>query len=289
MNKSTGRGGRVVRAVIAGAIICAGMLSGTSAIRAAEPTAPAAAEETPPAKPSRSGGWFKGALDALRGSSGTGAESANGAAGELSTDTIVAGLKRGLDTGVDRALAELGKPDGFFANAAFKIPLPAELAKGEKLLRKAGQDKLADDLVLALNRAAEKSVAETTPIFKEAITGMTLADAREILEGPKDAATKYFRSKTEEALRGKMMPIVKAATDANGVGAAYKQFAGKAAPVASLFGSKAASLDLDRYVCDRALDSLFKVIATQEAQLRANPAAATEDLLRKVFGAVKKA
>jgi hypothetical protein len=226
-------------------------------------------------------------VDALGGSSGAGTSAANGGAGALSTDTIVAGLKRGLDTGVDRALAELGKPDGFFANAAFKIPLPAELAKGEAALRKLKQDKLADDLVLALNRAAEKSVAETAPIFKEAITGMSLADARAILEGPKDAATKYFRTRTEEGLRGKMMPIVTAATDANGVGAAYKQFAGKAAPVASIFGSKAASLDLDRYVCDRALDSLFKVIATQEAQLRANPAAATEDLLRKVFGAVK--
>ena len=254
----------------------------------AESGAPGSSDqEAPPPKTTRSGGWLKGAVDALGGSSGAGTSAANGGAGALSTDTIVAGLKRGLDTGVDRALAELGKPDGFFANAAFKIPLPAELAKGEAALRKLKQDKLADDLVLALNRAAEKSVAETAPIFKEAITGMSLADARSILEGPKDAATKYFRTKTEEALRGKMMPIVTAATDANGVGAAYKQFAGKAAPVASLFGSKAASLDLDRYVCDRALDSLFKVIATQEAQLRANPAAATEDLLRTVFGAVK--
>lgn len=284
MNNLSGGSRRAGRAVIASVIF----LAGATAIRAADEGSPGPSETAPAPKPTRSGGWFKGMLNALGGGSGTGAGEANGAAGALSTDTIVAGLKRGLDVGVDRALAELGRPDGFFANAAFKIPLPAELAKGEQLLRKAKQDKLADDLVMALNRAAEKSVAETAPIFKEAITGMTLADARAILDGPKDAATKYFRSKTEEALRGKMMPIVKAATDANGVGAAYKQFAGKAAPVASLFGSKAASLDLDRYVCDRALDSLFKVIATQEAQLRANPAAATEDLLRRVFGAVKK-
>lgn len=204
----------------------------------------------------------------------------------LSLDTIVAGLKSGLGTGVDRALAELGKADGFFANAGFKIPLPPELAKGEKTLRAIGQGKLADDLVLALNRAAEKSVAETAPVFKDAITAMTLADARAILNGPADAATAYFRKTTETQLRAKMMPIVQAATQANSVGAIYKQFAGKAAPVASLFGVK--SVDLDGYVCDRALDSLFKVIATQEASLRANPAASADKLLRTVFGAAKK-
>lgn len=209
------------------------------------------------------------------------------AAGALSVETIVAGLKAGLGTGVERALRELGAADGFFANAAFKIPLPAELAKGEKTLRKLKQDKLADDLILALNRAAEKSVAETAPIFQAAITGMTLADARAILDGPKDAATAYFRKTTEAQLRAKMLPIVKVATDANGVGATYKQFAGKAAPLASLFGVK--SVDLDGYVCDRALDGLFAVIATQEAQLRADPAGAADKLLRQVFGAAKAA
>lgn len=228
------------------------------------------------------GGWWRNVVGA------PGKAEARGGEG-LSLETIAEGLKTGLGTGVDRALAELGKPDGFFANPAFKIPLPGELAKGEQVLRKLGQGKLADELVLALNRAAEKSVAETAPIFKDAIKGMTLADARAILDGPPDAATSYFRKNTEEALRAKMMPIVTAATDASGVGAAYKQFAGKAAPVGSLLGAKAAaSLDLDRYVCDRALDGLFKVIATQEAQLRANPAGAADALLKKVFAAARK-
>ncbi len=246
-----------------------------TALRAAEP-APAPAT---PSRTTQAADLLKGAASLL-GKTDTGAT-----AGALSVETIVAGLKTGLGTGVDRALAELGKSDGFFANAGFKIPLPAELAKGEKTLRKLGQDKMADDLVLALNRAAEKSVAETGPIFKDAITAMTLADARGILSGPPDAATAYFRKATDAQLRAKMMPIVQAATQANGVGGLYKQFAGKAAPLASLFGVK--PVDLDAYVCDRALDSLFKVIATQEASLRANPAASADKLLRTVFGAAK--
>lgn len=253
------------------------MLSAQVGAHGADP-APAAT----PAPPNRTGqtsGFLQGAASLL-------GQHAASPAGALSSETIVAGLKTGLGTGVDRALAELGRDNGFFANAGFKIPLPAELAKGEQTLRKLGQDKLADDLVLALNRAAEKSVAQTGPIFKDAITSMTLTDARAILSGPANAATSYFRTATETQLRAKMLPVVQAATQANGVGATYKQFAGKATPFASLFGIK--PVDLDRYVCDRALDSLFKVIATQEAALRADPAAAADKLLRTVFGAAKK-
>ena len=230
-------------------------------------------------KKEQAAGWLKDAAGALGKTEGAGSAA-------LSVETIVAGLKTGLGTGVDRALAELGRADGFFANANFKIPLPAELARGEQLLRKAKQDKLADDLVLALNRAAEKSVAETAPIFKEAITGMTLADARAILDGKVDAATTYFRKTTDEKLRARMLPIVTAATEANGVGAAYKKFSGQVAPLTAMFGVK--PVDLDSYVCERALNGLFKVIATQEAQLRANPGAAADKLLQQVFGAAKK-
>ncbi len=227
-----------------------------------------------------------GAASLLKDTAAMWGKSEAGKGGVLSLDTIVAGLKAGLGTGVDRALAELGRADGFFANARFKIPLPAELARAEQTLRKLKQEKLADDLILALNRAAEKSMAETAPIFKAAITDMTLADAQAILHGPADAATAYFKRTTGDQLRAKMLPVVRAATNANGVGATYKKFAGKAAPLASLFGAKA--VDLDAYVCERALDGLFTVIATQEAQLRADPAGAADKLLRQVFGAAKK-
>ena len=137
-----------------------------------------------------------------------------GSSAPLSNDTIVAGLKGGLSTGVDRALAELGKPDGFLQNAAFKILLPPELAKSEKALRKLKQDQLADGLILALNRTAEQSMAAAVPIFKEAISGMTVADALAILKGPPDGATTYFRTASANALRERLLPIVEAATDA---------------------------------------------------------------------------
>jgi hypothetical protein len=209
-----------------------------------------------------------------------------GSVNGLSTETIVAGLKGGLSAGVDRAVAELGKPDGFLKNAGFKIPLPSQLAKLEKTARKLRQDRLADTLIAALNHAAEQAVAETAPVFKDALLAMKLDDAVAILKGPPDAATAYFRRVGETALRGRMMPIVKTATDANGVGAAYKQFAEKASPFSALLGAK--PVDLDGYVCDRALDSLFKLIATEEAALRADPKATASKLVSKVFSAAAR-
>ena len=203
----------------------------------------------------------------------------------LTNDTIIEGLKGGLATGVDRALDELGKPNGFLQNTAFKILLPPELAKAEKTLRKLKQDHLVDGLIEALNHAAEQSVTATVPIFKEAIKSMTVADALAILKGPPDAATTYFRTSSATALRAKMLPLVKAATDANAVGTTYKKFSGEAAPLASLFGVK--TVDLDAYVCDRAISSLYTVIATQEAALRANPKAAASKLIERVFSAAK--
>jgi hypothetical protein len=263
---------------------CLGVCLAGATLVAAErerEAAPPPREET--VKTERASSWWRGLLGGNR---RAGAEPVAGATTELTTETIVAGLKAGLGNGVERAVAELGRADGFFANPRFRVPLPPELARGEQALRRLKQDALADELILALNRAAETAVAETGPIFKDALTSMSLADARGILQGPPDAATRYFRDKTEDALRAKMMPIVTAATEANGVGAAYKRFAGRAAPLGNLLGVGA--LDLDRHVCDRALQGLFEVIAAQEAQLRANPAAAADDLLRRVFGAAGK-
>lgn len=50
----------------------------------------------------------------------------------------------------------------------------------------------------------------------------------------------------------------------------------------------APSLDLDSYVTGKAMDGLFKIVAQQEKQIRQNSVARTSDLLKSVFGALKK-
>jgi len=52
---------------------------------------------------------------------------------------------------------------------------------------------LADDLELKLNRAAEAATPRAKEVFWNAITDMSLDDAKRIYEGPKDSATQYFK------------------------------------------------------------------------------------------------
>jgi Protein of unknown function (DUF4197) len=201
----------------------------------------------------------------------------------LSTADINAGLKEALTRGANTAVAQLGQKDGFFGNAALKIPLPPSLQKAEKAMRMFGMGKQADELVLSMNRAAEAAVPEAKTLLVDAVKAMTLEDARGILTGGKTSATDFFRRKTEATLTERFGPIVKATTDKVGLAQQYNQYAGMAAQF-NLVEKNQASVE--QYVTQQALDRLYTVIGEKEAAIRANPMQAGSDLLKKVFGAV---
>ncbi len=201
----------------------------------------------------------------------------------LSQGDMSKGLKEALSKGVKNAISQLGKNNGFLNDASVKIPMPENLAKVEKLLRTLHQDKMADEFVATMNHAAEKAVPEATSVFSDAIKSMTLEDAEGILKGPDDAATQYFRKKSEATLTERFRPIVTAATAKAGVTASYKKMMNKAGSMAQYLGS---ANDLDGYVTAKALDGLFTKVAAEEKAIRTNPVARTTDLLKKVFGSL---
>jgi hypothetical protein len=201
----------------------------------------------------------------------------------LSTTEINSGLKEALTRGAETAVAQLGQKDGFFGNAALKIPLPPSLQKAEKAMRMLGMGKQADELVLSMNRAAEAAVPEAKTLLVDAVKDMTLEDAKGILTGGQTAATDFFRKKTETRLTERFGPIVKATTDKVGLAQQYNQYAGAAAQF-NLIDKEQASVE--QYVTQQALDRLYTVIGEKEAAIRANPMQAGSDLLKKVFGAV---
>jgi hypothetical protein len=209
----------------------------------------------------------------------------------LSQDQMVGGLKEALGKGVQQAVASLGKTDGFLKDANVKIPMPESLQKVEKTLRTLRQDKLADEFVTTMNRAAEQAVPEAAAVLGNSVKQMSIADAKSILTGTNNAATQYFRRTSETNLHARFLPIVKAATEKAGVTSAYKRMADKVGGGlgglgGSLLGQQAP--DLDDYVTRKTLDGLFVKIADQEKQIRENPVARTTDLLQKVFGAAAK-
>jgi hypothetical protein len=204
----------------------------------------------------------------------------------LTQDEMIRGLKEALAKGTQQAVASLGKDGGFLKNLDVKIPMPENLQRVEKTLRKLGQDRYADEFVATMNHAAEQAVPLAAGVFTSAITNMTVADAKAILTGPNDAATQYFRKTGEEQLREEFRPIVKDATTKTGVTAAYKNLIKQAGLMTAFLGADAS--DLDGYVTQKSLDGLFKMIATEEKRIRENPVARSTDLLKKVFGAVTK-
>jgi hypothetical protein len=204
----------------------------------------------------------------------------------LSHEEVASGLKEALSKGVQQAVASLGTEDGFLKDLKVKIPMPETLKKVDKTLRMLRQDKLADEFVTTMNRAAEKAVPEAAAVLGDSIKQMTLTDAKSILTGSTNAATKYFRRTSETNLYERFHPIVMQATEQTGVTSAYKQMMEKASFAGSLLGPDAG--DIDAYITHKALDGLFVKIADEEQRIRENPAARTTDLLQKVFGAFQK-
>ena len=206
----------------------------------------------------------------------------------LSQDQVVQGLKEALGKGVQHAVASLGRQDGFLTNLNVKIPMPKSLQSVERTLRVLHQDKLADDFVTTMNRAAEQAVPEAAAVLGDSVKQMSISDAKTILTGTNNSATQYFRRTSETNLFVRFHPIVQKATEQTGVTRAYKQMMDKAGAAGGLASSILGrdSTDIDGYVTQKTLDGLFLKIAEEEKRIRENPLARTSDLLQKVFGAV---
>ncbi len=192
------------------------------------------------------------------------------------------GIREALDQGVGRGISLLNKEDGFFGNQAYKLFLPQEAVKIENTLRQIGMGSLVDKAILQINRSAEDAVGYARPIFLDAIKEMTIADAINIIKGPKDAATQYFKDKTTSKLVAAFTPVVKSSLDKFSATKYY----GDMINTYNKFPTTLNKLnpDLPSYVVDKAVSALFDQVAQEEANIRANPVARTTDILKKVFG-----
>jgi hypothetical protein len=199
----------------------------------------------------------------------------------LSSDEIVAGLKDALNHGTQKSTDKLSAVDGFFKDAAVKILLPPEAAKVEKALRNAGFNKEVDDAILSINRAAEDAAKSAAPIFLSAIKNMTVSDGVNILKGPDTAATGYLRKTTSSQLTASFRPVIDSSLQKTGATKYWKQLFDLYNKIP--FTNKVNS-DLPGYTTAKALDGVFYYVAAEEKNIRQNPAAQVDDLLKKVFG-----
>jgi len=196
----------------------------------------------------------------------------------------ISGLKAALEKGSRAAVASLGRTDGFFGNDKVKIPLPESLQSAERMMRRFGMGKYADELVLTMNRAAEAAVPEAKQLFVDAVKEMSVPDAKGILIGGETAGTEYFQRATSEPLREKFLPIIERATRKVRLAEKYNQYAEKGVAFGLIDKQDA---NLDRYVTQKALDGLFLIVAEEEKKIRQDPVGTASNIIKKVFGALR--
>jgi hypothetical protein len=198
----------------------------------------------------------------------------------LSTTDIAEGLKEALRVGSERVVTQVGRADGFNADPAIHIPLPPKLVDARKVLAKVGLNGVLDDLETRCNRAAEAAAPQAKALFWKSIRAMTLDDARTILNGPNDAATRYFQGKMTPELTIAMRPVIDDSLAQVGAVRTYQQAVAKVEAIPFAPNIKT---DLTGYVVGKAMDGLFHYLAVEEAAIRQNPAKRTTELLRRVF------
>ena len=194
------------------------------------------------------------------------------------------GIKEALGQVLVKAVLNLNKTDGFFGSQFYKVLLPPDAVKIENTLRDLGMGRMVDKAILSINRAAEDAVGYAKPIFVSAIKDMTLMDAINIVKGPKDAATNYFKGKTREALLAAFLPSIKSSLDKVDATKYYGDIVSTYNNFPTTF--KKINPDLPGFVVEKATDALFDQIAKEEANIRENPVARTTEILRKVFGGI---
>ena len=198
----------------------------------------------------------------------------------ISNADMAAGLRQALDFGIEKQVSKLTQTDGFYKNELVKILLPEELQKVDKALRDIGLSSLADEGTKVLNRAAEDAVKEATPIFVDAVKGITFSDAKNILLGNDDAATQYLTNKTQTALYDKFNPVIKNSFNKVGADQIWSNLITK---YNNIPFTTNVNPDLTDYVTNEALKGVYTMIAVEEKDIRTKFTSRTTDLLKKVF------
>lgn len=221
------------------------------------------------------------------------------APGSVATNENASGLKEALTVGIANSVSTLNKQNGYFGNQALKIWLPDDAKMlVDNIKYVPGGEKMLNEVVLRLNRAAEDAAVEAKPIFVGAIRNMSIADATGILFGNKNAATTYLRQNTYHQLTAAFQPKISASLDKKLVGnisttqswntltTAYNKVANSI--IGQTANLKPVNSNLAGYVTERALDGMFTSLANEEKQIRENPSARVNALLKRVFGQLDK-
>ncbi|AFM05498.1 hypothetical protein Fleli_3162 [Bernardetia litoralis DSM 6794] len=204
----------------------------------------------------------------------------------LTKEEIASALKDALIQGVTKGTGLASQDGGYFNNALIKIPFPEDAEKVATKLRSLGLGSEVDKFVKTLNQGAEEAAKEAAPIFKSAITSMSIKDASAILKGDKDAATQYLIGATTEQLKAKFKPIMSKNLAKVNATRYYTDLVGKYNQIPFVTN---VNPDLDDYATEKAIEGLFKLVAQEEGNIRTDISARSSELMKKVFAQAPQA
>jgi len=202
----------------------------------------------------------------------------------LTESDAALGVRAALERGAVAAVGLLGRNGGFLDNPKVRIQLPGYLNEAAKVLKYTGQQRRVDELVTAMNRAAEAAVPQAKALLVNAVKSMSVEDGRQILTGGDNAATQFFADKTRAPLSVKFLPIVTRATEKVSLADKYNKVAGQVASL-GLVGKDEANIQ--SYITGKALDGLYLVIGEEERKIRQDPIGTGSAILKKVFGSLR--
>ena len=198
----------------------------------------------------------------------------------ITEDEAATALRDALNNGINNSVEIVSKVDGYLQNPEIKIPFPPDAKKIEDRLRSLGLNKLVDDAILFINRAAEDAATEAKPIIIQAIKNMTVKDAINIVKGKEDEGTNYLKKNTFDSLYKKFIPPIEISLEKVNATKHWSTVINRYNKIPLV---QKVNPDLDDYVTRKALDGLFIMIAKEEKKIREKPLARVTETLKKVF------
>lgn len=215
----------------------------------------------------------------------------------LTEGEVSEGLKEALITGARNSAQRLGATDGYFKDEAIKILLPEEAnVIINNISKLPGGQKLVDDAILGINRAAEDAARDVAPIFISSVKQMTIQDAFSILNGENNAATQYlhrttydqlfnlYSPKIEASVRKPLVAGVSTQDSWEALTGKWNRFANSVA--GKIAGFKPVETNLGDYLTHKALDGMFLKVEEEEFKIRKDVNARVSPILQRVFGSL---
>ncbi|BAF70404.1 DUF4197 domain-containing protein [Nitratiruptor sp. SB155-2] len=209
-------------------------------------------------------------------------------------------MKNALRVGMQEAIKQLGKVDGFYKNPLVKIPIPSNMQYIADTLKRVGMGKYVEKFDLSMNRAAEEAIPETASILYDTLKSIDTKKAKKLIFSQKEnAITNYFKTHAGKELAQRIAPIIKKHMEKEQVTKYYQTIVtyynqygqNSYIDAAMSFMGKSnepiKEKDLTSYVTNRALEGLFTMLAQKEKSIRTSPIARTTRTLQEVFGAIR--